>query len=191
MSLPAVCDTCGAIFPQRGIVVQNSTVSMTNVRVGPCPKCGGTGHIPDGVYSIMGDVINVIQAPETSKRDLERIAAILRQAQQRKASIENVAEDIRREAPSLSSVADLLPQNRAELYAFLQLVLAAVMLYLALKSSSPSSPNITINQIINQVVIEAPQSTPTAQRPTPRAEPKSYRKEKRRTKKSDRQTGRR
>lgn len=44
--LSAVCDSCGAVFQPRAINVENSAnVLLSNVRVGPCPRCGGMGWL--------------------------------------------------------------------------------------------------------------------------------------------------
>ena len=50
MRAPAVCDTCGTIFPSPfNILAEN--VGLFNMGTGPCPECGGSGSIPDGIYS--------------------------------------------------------------------------------------------------------------------------------------------
>ena len=78
MFLPAVCDNCGAIFSQRAIKAENVRhLTISNVGVGPCPNCGGNGHIPDGVYNVVGNVIEVLAAPERSMEELRRFAEIL------------------------------------------------------------------------------------------------------------------
>jgi hypothetical protein len=188
MFLPAVCDQCGTIFQQRAIKLQNvQHASFTNVSVGPCPKCGGMGHIPDGVYNVIGNVIEVVSAPAHSRTDLERIAEIFRQARERKESPEEVAAKVRRDVPSLSKIADLLPHDRAEMYAFVQVVLAAIALYIALKSGSP---NITVNQVINQITVEAPAASPPKMTNPNADSRKNFKKEKRRSKKGERQAER-
>ena len=57
---------------------------------------------------------------------LERLAQILREARQRNASVHEVNETIQQETPNLSTLADVLPRTRNELYAFLAIVLTAI-----------------------------------------------------------------
>lgn len=189
MLLPAVCSQCQSVFVPRAINVENATIHLEGVSVGPCPKCGGFGRIPDGVYSVIDNVLDVLRAPERSRADLERIAQIFRKASEEKHSRAQVAATIRRDAPSVSKIADVLPQDRSDFYAVLQILIGIVGLYLALKSPSP---NITVNQVINQITIEA-QRTPSPSVPERDVSPKQgkFKKEKRRLKKGERQERRR
>lgn len=150
--IPAFCDRCGTIFGS-GIVVENSTnVSFLDVTAGPCPVCGGTGHVPDGVFNIIGSTLEVLSAPERTVKDLTRLAQIFSEAQTTKQSREEVAERVAKEVPAFSKVVDLLPHNRGELYTFLGLILATIPL---LKECTPQErSNVTINQVVNQVVVQ-------------------------------------
>jgi hypothetical protein len=47
MFLPAVCDGCGAMFEQTAYEFSGRQMSLEGIRVGPCPRCGGEGHLPD------------------------------------------------------------------------------------------------------------------------------------------------
>jgi hypothetical protein len=50
--VPAFCDSCGAIF----LAGENSENSSSQDNpVGPCPKCGGMGHFPDGDSNNAGE----------------------------------------------------------------------------------------------------------------------------------------
>jgi hypothetical protein len=140
-SLPAFCDTCGTAFPS-GFVFENSTnVTLSGNKSGPCPNCGGMGHIPDGVFNFVGSTIEILSAPKRTVKELNRLA--------------QVAAQIKQELPELSSLANLLPKNREELYGFLALILAAIQL---LTQSPQSSQNITINvsQVVEQTLADAP-----------------------------------
>ena len=44
--VPAFCDICGTAF-SSGWNIENSTdIGFSNCQAGPCPACGGMGHIP-------------------------------------------------------------------------------------------------------------------------------------------------
>ena len=158
MDVPAFCDTCGAVF-RSGIVVQNSTnITFVGNRAGPCPICGGMGHIPDGVFNFVGDTIEILSAPRRTVDELSRLAKILREAREKKQGPEEVAQTIRKELPELSRLADLLPKTRAELYAFLALIIAVVTLLSQSVGGDRKSTNITVNQTISQVLVETEKS---------------------------------
>ncbi len=80
--LPAICRTCGTVFGS-GLDANNvKNLTITNYRAGPCPKCGGVGEIPDGVYEVIGQAINVLTSSSYSSAQLERIADVLRESRQ-------------------------------------------------------------------------------------------------------------
>jgi hypothetical protein len=150
--VPAFCDTCGTVF-NSGIFVENSTnISFTGGRSGPCPKCGGMGHVPDGVFNFIGNTIEILSAPERTIAELTGLSKILREAKSQAETREQVISRIEKEIPSLSGLAKLLPENKAELYGFLGVVLAAVQLF----TQAPPAPNSTIinvTQVIQQAVV--------------------------------------
>ena len=155
-SVPAFCDTCSTVF-NSGIFVENSTnISFAGNRSGPCPNCGGMGHVPDGVFNFIGNTIEILSAPERTISELTRLAQILREAKANSETKEQVATRIEKEIPALSKLAKLLPENRVELYGFLALVLTAAQFF-----TPPSQPPITINvgQVIQMSIVETPISS--------------------------------
>lgn len=152
-SVPAFCDTCGTVF-NSGIFIEDSTnISFTGNRSGPCPSCGGMGHIPDGVFNFIGNTIEILSAPERTIAELTRLAQILREAKAKAETREQVVSRIEKELPSLSGLVKLLPKNKSELYGFLAVVLAAVQLF----SQTPPTQNsttINVTQVIQQVIAE-------------------------------------
>ena len=128
--LPAFCQECGAVF-SSGIVIDNaSNVTLAGNTAGPCPECGGTGRIPDGVFNFVDGAIEVISAPEYSLEQLRRLVALIEEASQENASPGEVEEMIRTELPEFASLTGWLPQTREELYEFLKLLLLAVSILL-------------------------------------------------------------
>lgn len=151
-SVPAFCDTCGTVF-NSGIFVENSTnISFAGNRSGPCPSCGGMGHVPDGVFNFIGNTIEILSAPERTIAELTRLTQILREAKAKAETREQVVSRIEKELPSLSGLVKLLPENRSDLYGFLAVVLAAVQLF----SQPPTQNSTTFNvtQVIQQVIAE-------------------------------------
>lgn len=152
MRVPAFCDSCGAIFPS-GFEVEASETTFVNCGSGPCPECGSSGHIPDGVYSFIGNTIQLLSGPASTVSELQKLAAILSEARERKTSPEEVGKRIEEEAPGLSGLKDLLPKTRSEFYSFVTIGLTVVGLILGqLKHDQPV--NITVNQVVNVVCQE-------------------------------------
>ena len=153
-SVPAFCDTCGTVF-NSGIFVENATnISFAGNRSGPCPSCGGMGHVPDGVFNFIGSTIEILSAPERTITELTRLAQILREAKAKAETREQVVSRIEKELPSLSGLRKLLPENKSELYGFLAVVLAAAQLF---SQTQPAQNSTTINvtQVIQQVIAES------------------------------------
>ena len=150
MRVPAVCDNCSNIFP-TGFDISNSTnVSFSGCSAGPCPVCGGTGHIPDGVYNFIGNTIEFLSGPERSLIELRKLASILERAKNNNFDSKSIGREVDKEIPELSSIKDLLPTNRAELYGFITILLTIISLIMS-QTQSSSSSKIEINTVINNV----------------------------------------
>ncbi len=124
--LPAFCDNCEAIF-DSGILAENSlNISFTNCKSGPCPNCGGMGHIPDGVYNIVGKTIELLTGPQRTVYELNKLAELIKKTQEEHLSPEFFSKNIDRELPELSGIKDILPKTRNELYQFLIIILMLI-----------------------------------------------------------------
>ena len=154
--VPAFCDTCGMIF-SSGIFAENSNISFSGCGAGPCPRCGGMGHIPDGIFNFVGNTIKVLSATQKTKEDFIHFANFLNEAQEKKYSSNEFIEKVKQNVPEFTSITDLLPKNRSELYGFIALLLTIIQIFM----QSPEKPsqniinNININQVIEQVYKES------------------------------------
>ena len=161
-SVPAFCDTCSTVF-NSGFFVENSTnISFSGNRSGPCPKCGGMGHVPDGVFNFIGNTIEILSAPERTISELSRLAQIFRDAKANSETKEQVVSRIEKEIPALSKLAKLLPENRAELYGFLALVLTAAQFFNQPSQLSQTPSTVNVTQVIQQSMVESPRTQATA-----------------------------
>lgn len=156
--LPAFCQECGAVFGS-GIVIDDTTnVTLAGNTAGPCPECGGTGHIPDGVFNFVDGAIEVISAPEYSLEQLRRLVALIEEASQENASPEEIEESIRTELPEFASLTGWLPKTREELYEFLKLLLLAVSVLLPVLSGSEEEVELSEHErrkLVDEVVQHA------------------------------------
>lgn len=159
--MPAVCDNCGTIFPS-GYFVENATnITFADDTSGPCPSCGAMGHVPDGTFNFTEDTIQLLQGPQRTISVLERLAEILQGARERNASAEEVRQTIQQETPELAPLANLLPQTRAELYAFIAIIRTTIKILLDTANTQQINiPDVDIDseQVINITVEQ--QSSP-------------------------------
>ena len=166
--IPAFCDRCGTAFPS-GIFIGNVTnLTLMGNRAGPCPKCGAMGHVPDGVFNVLGAAIEIISAPSRTFEELTKLSAILQESQALNESPAAVAEKVEREIPGLSVLMELMPQNQANWYAFISVLLTIIQLYFLFSppasSHATSAPQITINQVIEQTIINGQVIQPVPKR---------------------------
>ena len=159
--MPAFCDNCGTVFGS-GFVFENCrSVTLKGNRSGPCPKCGGMGSIPDGVYDITENAIKLLQGSVKTVQQLHKLSVVLAEAQKRKLSKEQVQENIQQTVPELQNFASVLPQTRSELYGFIGILLAAIGLMISAYStfkddSIPDSlPEAEIEQMIERSIEES------------------------------------
>ena len=158
-SVPAICDSCGTAFPS-GIVAEDSyNISFSGVRAGPCPKCGSSGHVPDGLYNFIGSAIAVISASKRTKTELTRLELLVEKARSEE-NPEPLVTDIQNEFPEFASVLSVLPHNRTELYGFLGLLLALLSYLQAFKPKPEPSPAM-INNFFNSYYSAVQPISPT------------------------------
>ena len=173
--VPAFCNTCGTAF-SSGIFVENSSnVSFAGNMSGPCPKCGGMGHVPDGVFNFIGNTIEILSAPERTIHELVSLARILKEARAKAETKAQVESRIKTELPGLSLLGKLLPENKSELYGFLSVILAALALYTQPTETPPAQTIININQVIESTILEAKKES--VAKPQPASGPKQGRNE--------------
>jgi hypothetical protein len=152
--MPAFCDNCGTIFGS-GFVFENCrNVALRGNRVGPCPSCGGMGHVPDGVYDITGNAIKLLQGTIKTASQLSILSNVLLDAQKKNLSKEQVQENIQELVPELHNFSSALPQTRSELYGFIGIILTAIGLLIAAYGTFKDDPvpEKEIDQIIERSI---------------------------------------
>ena len=158
MKVPAVCDNCGTIFPS-GFDLNNSiNVTFIGCTAGPCPICGSTGHIPDGIYNFIENTIELLSGPSRTVAELQRLASILNIAKENQFSYQDISREIEKELPELSSLKDILPKTRTELYAFIAIIISIISLLVGQVSSSRQQ-KIEITNVINNIYQHLPPTT--------------------------------
>ena len=151
--MPAFCQNCGAIFGS-GMVFENCRNLRLSGNTAQCPKCGGIGKIPDGVFDIVGNIINVLNATKDTVNNLNKLNNLLNDAKKENYSHEEIQSKIKEELPELSSLSDVLPKTRNELYAFIALILTTLGLAISFLSSSNDNTisELKIKEITDQAI---------------------------------------
>ena len=148
--IPAFCNRCGAAF-SSGIFIDNCVnISLYGNTSGPCPRCGGIGSVPNGVFNVINGVIEHFGAIRDQEEVLNRIANILTRAVEEKSSTQNIAKEIRYKAPEISNIAEVLPKTRTELYAFIALLLTLISILLANLGSNDDATEKLLNKILEK-----------------------------------------
>ncbi|WP_257144029.1 SEC-C metal-binding domain-containing protein [Bacillus sp. AFS002410] len=149
--MPAICDTCGTIF-SSGVYVENSmNASFLGNTVGPCPSCGRTGHIPDGIFNFIGNAIEILKAPQRTYEELIIFASILRDAQQNNSTPEEVKEKIDNETPQFSSLFELTKNQTFTTWLAVILTIIQMIMPNDEQKASVYNQKIEVNQVINNI----------------------------------------
>lgn len=148
-NLPAFCNTCGFTF-QSSILLENSTnISISDITV-QCPRCGNMARVPDGIYDVVGNTINVLVNSNRSVSEFSRILEVLEKARNQQKKPEEILSTVKKELPELSTLADTLPKTRAELYAFIAIIVTIIGMIIAFLNKK-EEPKIEIHNVINNM----------------------------------------
>ncbi|KVD52114.1 SEC-C metal-binding domain-containing protein [Burkholderia ubonensis] len=99
-SLPvlAYCPTCKAHFEVRGIVGYapgaQFKVKFTGSSYKPCPGCGGTATIVDGVYELVDDLVRFITHASPSAEDLRHAQEVLQRPGEEKELVAQLEQEV-------------------------------------------------------------------------------------------------
>ncbi len=158
--LPAFCKSCGAVFAFSGYQIGEGSknISFKDCQAGPCSKCGGTCYVLDGAYSFIDNILEVLVSSKQTVADLSKLNDIFIKAKQKYTPKEEVEKQIDQQLPAFSSVKQYLPQNPADLAAYLTLFITFLGLLInqnqntstRIENSYITNYNININQVIEQ-----------------------------------------
>jgi Predicted metal-binding protein related to the C-terminal domain of SecA len=148
IDLPVFCNSCGAIFPS-GIVVENLTDKIDDIS-GSCPLCGEFGQVPSAIFNFIGHTIKLLTGPDKTIDELNKLSVILHNYQDKESGIVEIREQIKQEVPKLTSIADLLPETRQNIYQFIQIILFIITIIITLTLEGQQRP-ITAEIIVAQL----------------------------------------
>ncbi|PAV28426.1 hypothetical protein CIL05_17460 [Virgibacillus profundi] len=126
---------------------------MIGNKSGPCPNCGSMGHVPDGTYRLVENIIQVLSAPERTIDELKRFADLLEKTRKEEITTAELEKETEKELPGLHPLLDwVIPGNRAEKFSFGMVVLGTALNIFAstLLNNQPTEdiePEVIINNI--------------------------------------------
>ena len=178
--VPAFCDNCGSVFPSGFSVSGEATLTTVGGKSGPCPICGSMGSVPDGVFRAAGDVIRLLAGSQKTIEQLQMLVCIIAEARNTVSEPNKAVDRIKREAPELSAIVEVLPKTRNELYGFLTVILMAIGTVIAgvalYKDRSPSEAD--VQSMVDKAIERSFQEHGETKKQQPhRALPKSGRNE--------------
>ena len=98
----AVCDNGHFFLSGTGFNAGGTGIIVTlDVESAPriCPECGANARVLGGSYQIAEDTIELLQGPERTVAELERLREILRVARESGVSPEEVGNTVQEEFP--------------------------------------------------------------------------------------------
>jgi hypothetical protein len=137
-----------------------------------CPECGAHAQVLGGSYHVAKDTIELLQGPERTISELERLREILRVARESGAAPEEVKNTVEHEFPGWGpALAKLLvPKTPADFYALLAVILMALEMVLGDKQSKQTT-NIEAEQVINNIVVQEAPPVPGQPQDAPSSNP--------------------
>ena len=105
--------SCGAVFEVPNLIGGDgtATIEMVGTTVGPCPACGSTGRIPDGVYEYANHAVNLLKGPELTVRALKQVKEILERARSKPSSKEEVLKEVESVSPEAAKALGSAPDS--------------------------------------------------------------------------------
>jgi uncharacterized protein YecA (UPF0149 family) len=113
----AICDNplCGAIFEIKSLIggPGNAIIKSINTKIGPCPKCGQFGTVPDGVYEYKSYLLSFINGPKESIDVLNKIKTVLENHRQNSqfATKQDIINEIEKISPRIAEVVKKAPST--------------------------------------------------------------------------------
>lgn len=148
--LPAFCENCGTVF-SSGLFLEGKGAIISGCTAGPCPNCGGTGHIPSGVFDFIGNTIKILTTTDSSVVDYSRLARMLASARKERLSSQVVADQIRKELPQFAGISELLrPKTCADTLGWATLLIATISLIVQMIQGRQDMSRISVDQVITQ-----------------------------------------
>ncbi|MGC3005361.1 hypothetical protein ACPF8X_45000, partial [Streptomyces sp. G35A] len=121
--LLVICDACSTPFITSNFIEGDgeATVILKDVRVRPCPQCGGEGRAVDGAYRLFKNTLSMLLGH--SPQQLAQLYDLL----SRSGSSDDIASKVDRELPEFSEVIRSQPSGLFERKDWVNLLIALIL----------------------------------------------------------------
>jgi hypothetical protein len=122
------------------------SITLEGIGAGPCPVCKSRGRNLDGIYSVVrNELFGILQKVDDFLL-LQKALNTLKKEQARKKSPKNIKRKLCKKHPALNAVWSIFPNNRAEAYAFIGLLIALIGIILQMGGFQEKDKEIILDQ---------------------------------------------
>lgn len=157
----AICDNakCGALFtaPNLMNISGNARIQFKGAKLGPCPNCGSYGSVPDGIYGLIDEAIELTEGPKESFEILQQIQKLLLDFKDNPVDRDKVVEKIKVVSPSFAE--KLSEFKNASYHTWIQTILTIIGFLITAYQMGKSDKDDIKDQVILELVKQ--KNTPT------------------------------
>jgi len=147
--IPAICDSplCrhGYLVLQTFEIEEGAAIALRDMVVGPCPRCGSSATIPDGIYRKVNFKGIHSSGSYAQVELLQRMVGFMRAQIAANKTSALIAEEAAKELPHLQGWFDHLPKKRPQAYTLLEIFVTVLLFIIgqirASKESKQSGEN--------------------------------------------------
>ena len=163
--VPAYCENCGAIFPAPVGLGAGSKIILKNV-VTNCPFCGSLAQL-DGEFEGAGNAIRIIRSKNITPQNLKAFAALLRDAYQKKTSVEETKQQAAKIDPALGEAIESISKSKSVWTASL-----IVLMFALSRCNFDVNVSLDVNRLLNDIINKRPAEI-THSIPLPNPDPRA------------------
>lgn len=161
-TLPAYCQNCDRWFPSALELEKDAKhVTLEGINM-QCAKCGGVAPIISGVYTAIGDTIEIIKSHDLNEKELKKLSRILQQAIALNTPAGQIRDLIEKEVPRAAGINKFIDDKRG-LIAILMLLLQVLAFAMPYLKSPSNNDDLNTEKIVNAILSQKPKEEPTSQ----------------------------
>lgn len=136
--LPAICRACGALFDSGFTIGGDVQLMSFGSTSGPCPRCGGIGDVPDGLWTLVPRALEMARQVRPTAEDLATLGTLIASQLKSELNLDALDARVEREAPSAMPLLSLARDPAVDLLvAFLTLLVTIATLHVASSAGRP------------------------------------------------------
>ncbi|RDK82540.1 SEC-C metal-binding domain-containing protein [Marinirhabdus gelatinilytica] len=153
----AYCENkkCGTIFSVPNLIggPGSANIEFKNTRLGPCPNCGSSGLVPDGVYEYFDKAISFVRGPKESVEKLLELKQLILGFKENPKSKDEIVKEVQKISPNYAQTIQKAPDIDIHKWiaTILAILTAAILVQQTyFKGSDDEIKDKVIEQLLNQ-----------------------------------------